>query len=238
MYCQQDVQFVHGDVYICTNCPCDVEYHLGESRSYGSRGNQIIKQAIWTALHNGSLFQVIVQPSDDIKYWTHSTIIQKIVDGKRPVILILNCIPWIKPGCSTEEFNHLLEMTNEHPQRGVQMACHFCHNPLIISAGNLELTLYQREGPYGTCYHCRPDKQINHAFKEVDDTYQLFSIWWDTTVNHNFYNIFLSLKRDEFIVSHTPHGAEYDEDVLRLDHIPHITPTNAEQKLLTYLLFS
>lgn len=238
IYCQQDVQFVHGDVYICNNCPCDVEYHLGQSQSYGSRGTHIIKQLIWTASHNGSLFQVTVQPSEDSKTFTHSTIIQKLVGGKRPVLLVLNCIPWIKPGCSTEEFNYLLEMTNEHPQRGVQMPCHFCHEPLVVGAGDLELTSFQRGGIYCTCYHCRSDKQIHHAFKEVNKTYQLSSIWWDTTVNQNFYNIHLSIEIDEFYVSYTPHGSEYDEEVLRLKHIPHITPNNAEQKLLTYLLFS
>lgn len=237
LYCQEDIQFIRGDVYMCTRCPCDVEYHLGESHSYGTRGNKIIKQLQWMTSHNGDTFQMVIQPSEDIKTWMHSTIIQKVVGNRRPPILLLNCIPWIKPGCSTEEFNRLLEMTNQHPQRGVQMPCHFCQEPLVISAGDLELTAYQRGSIHGTCYRCRSDSQIHHSFQEVGDTYRLFSIWWDVTINQGTYHIYISAEKDKFVLGHTPHASEWEDEVIKLDHVPHITPTNAKDKLKTYLLF-
>lgn len=240
LYCQGELKFNHGEVYSCTNCPCDVEYYMGESTRIGFRGTKLINQAMWFASHNGKNYQVTVQPSEMPEHFTHSTIIRRIDNNRRPIILILNCIPKIKPGCSDGEFNVLLKYTNDHPDRGIQFPCYYCQIPMPIMAGNLDLTLYQRGGGVsGTCYHCHQKNEIHHSFKEQEDgTYKLTSIWWGLHIGQKYYNVHLDMNKDKFILSHVPYGSDYDEDILKMNKIPHITPQNAENKIQTLLVFS
>jgi hypothetical protein len=237
LFCEQPLQLIQGLVLTCSHCPCDVEYEIGFARGL----HQHTQQINWMCTHNGTMYQITIRPSDDPKHTTHSCIIRKVVgDGsKRPIILRLNCIPLITPRSTTEEFNYLLELTNEHPQLGVQMPCHFCNSPLPISAGNLEHTLFQRGGgPHGTCHNCQAGIAVHHAFKQIDGKYELSQVWWDIKIHDRYFTVQLMLKDSRFLLRASVPDLMYDEDILDWKYIPNITPTNSYDKVQTYLVYS
>lgn len=112
------------------------------------------------------------------------------------------------------------------------MNCQFCHKdlgkpnyhgcpaPIILACNNCpcEVTYYfYTEG-------------IGSQFKE-----HVYLIEWQCMWKKQLHIISLNLVRNDFTLLKSQ---DFDKTILSLNHIPNITPTNMQEKLKLYLLFS